>query len=65
MSMMISFVKALFKYLRYYPDAKLMCIYEININNNKIFTVDKKILKKVGPIKHVKIKRRVICRTLY
>lgn len=62
---MTNFWTAIVKYLRWYPDAKLVFIYEITYDDNKIITVDKRFARRYKFIRGAKIERKLICRTLF
>lgn len=67
---MKSFFQALFKYIQYFPDAKLFISYRLRFieddgNRYTVFTIDKKFVKQYKNSKNVTIERNLICRTLY
>ena len=70
MSMMTNFLAAILKFIQFYPDAKLTFIYRLTIRNKdgsktEIYTQDRKFVRLCKRKEDVKIKRKLMCRTLY
>lgn len=63
-------LSALFLFLRRFPDAQLLIVYQLIFKNkdgskSTVYTKNKKLVKKFKHDKSTQIKRKLICRTLY